>query len=171
MPEAAAPAEANVHATVVLAGDRGILIAGRSGAGKSTLALALIRACHEQGRFAILVADDRALLRAAGGRLVAAAPAPLAGLVEVHGLGPVATWHESRAVIDLVVRLVPAGDAPRFQDEAAEELLGSRLPRLDMVERNAASATAVIMAYLALPPFGRRANEHIAYVFCRPCGK
>ena len=148
--------QANVHAGVVLVGDRGVLISGRSGAGKSTLAVALIHAARAQGLFAAVVADDRVLLRPCRGRLLAAAPAPIAGLVELYGLGPVAAAHETRAVIDLVVRLVGADTAPRYQEEAAEELLGIRLPHLDLTERNAVSAAAAIMGQLALPPFADR---------------
>ena len=54
-----------VHATAVLVGADGVLIRGESGAGKSALALALIE------RGARLIADDRLMLSACHGRLVA----------------------------------------------------------------------------------------------------
>ena len=148
--------QANVHAGVVLLGDRGVLISGRSGVGKSTLALALIDAVRAQGRFAALVADDRVLLRSCRGRVLATAPAPIAGLIELYGLGPVTLAHEPRAVVDLVVRLVDADSAPRYQEQASGDLLGIRLPHLDLTKRNAVSAAAAIMARLALPPFADR---------------
>jgi len=70
-----------VHASCVAAGGRAVLILGRSGAGKSSLALQLI------GLGARLVADDRTMLEARPGALVAAAPAPIRGLVEARFLG------------------------------------------------------------------------------------
>ncbi len=98
-----------LHATTVLLGDRGILIAGDSGAGKSTLALALIDRCRSAGLYAALVADDRTDIEARNGRLLASAPRPIEGLVEVHGLGPRTVSHERRAIVDVMVRLVEPG--------------------------------------------------------------
>jgi serine kinase of HPr protein (carbohydrate metabolism regulator) len=96
-----------IHASAVVVGDRGVLVRGASGAGKSSLALALVAAF---GARAVLVADDRVALSAAGGRLVATAPAAIAGAMEVRGLGIIAAPHLSPAVIDLVVDLVPLAD-------------------------------------------------------------
>jgi hypothetical protein len=58
-----------------------VLIGGRSGAGKSDLALRLI------DRGASLVSDDYTELRRVGGRVLARAPAEIAGKIEVRGLG------------------------------------------------------------------------------------
>lgn len=74
-----------LHAGLICAhekgGWRGILIQGASGAGKSDLAL---RALDHGFR---LVADDRTLVWTSGGALYGRAPANLAGLMEVRGLG------------------------------------------------------------------------------------
>lgn len=56
---------ANIHASCVAIGAKGVLILGESGAGKSDLALRLM----DEG--ARLVADDRTELYAAKGRLMA----------------------------------------------------------------------------------------------------
>ncbi|RUY09959.1 HPr kinase/phosphorylase, partial [Mesorhizobium sp. M7A.F.Ca.US.005.03.2.1] len=40
----------NIHATMVLIGERGILITGASGSGKTGLALALIDHCRQRQR-------------------------------------------------------------------------------------------------------------------------
>jgi serine kinase of HPr protein (carbohydrate metabolism regulator) len=73
------------HAGLValrLGGDwRGVLIEGPSGSGKSDLALR----CVEEGFR--LVADDRVVVWASGGRPFGRAPAPLSGLLESRGLG------------------------------------------------------------------------------------
>ncbi|HHY02835.1 MAG TPA: serine kinase, partial [Paracoccus sp.] len=70
-----------IHASAVAIEGRGLLILGPSGAGKSSLALALMA----QG--ALLVADDRVLLDASEGQLIAACPAPLLGRIEARGVG------------------------------------------------------------------------------------
>ena len=76
-----------IHATCLLIGPHGVLIRGPAGAGKTSLALALIEACHAEGRFARLVADDRVHVEPLNGRLVARTPAEIAGKVERRGLG------------------------------------------------------------------------------------
>ena len=81
----------------------GVLLTGRSGAGKSDLALRLI------GRGAELVADDRTDLFLDRGKLLAKAPAAIAGLLEVRGVGILALPWTAKAPIGLVVRL---GKAP-----------------------------------------------------------
>jgi serine kinase of HPr protein (carbohydrate metabolism regulator) len=141
-----------MHATTVVVGDRGVLIAGDSGAGKSTLALALIRRLTSIGRFAALVADDRTDLQARAGRLLASAPAPLAGLVEVHGLGPRPVAHEGRAVVDLLVRLVEPGLAPRYQEGESEIVAGCPVPSLSLPWRQTDASCAVVLSWLGLPP-------------------
>ena len=87
----AAP-DALVHASCVAIGGRAVLLAGRAGAGKSDLALRLI------DRGAALVSDDYTELRRWGGRLLARAPATIAGRIEVRGIG--------------IVDLAPASDVP-----------------------------------------------------------
>lgn len=139
---------ANVHATALVVGDRGVLIRGRSGSGKSSLALALVARCRAEGRFARLVADDRIDLAAANGRLLARAPAAIAGLCEVHGLGPHPVAHEPHAVIDLVVNLVPADQARRYSEDLTDSILGCMLPALALDERNQVSALAAVFAWL-----------------------
>jgi HPr kinase/phosphorylase len=77
----------------------GVLILGPSGSGKSDLALRLIAAGAE------LVADDRTDLFVRAGRLFARAPARIAGLLEVRGVGILALPHARQAPVALVVRL------------------------------------------------------------------
>jgi len=91
--------EANIHASCIAIGARGVLLLGKSGAGKSDLALRLI----DDG--ARLVADDRAILFVVRGALHARAPQSIKGLLEIRGLGIVAVPARPNAKIALVVRL------------------------------------------------------------------
>lgn len=140
----------NVHVTALVVGSAGLLVTGRSGAGKSTLALALVEHARARGRFASIVSDDRTWLGLAHGRVLAAAPAPIAGLIEVRGFGPAPVAHEARAVIDGVIALVEPDAAPRHRNDATETLLGVDLPKLELAARDAFAATRAVAAWLAV---------------------
>jgi HPr kinase/phosphorylase len=95
----------NLHGSAVAFSGRGVLILGGSGSGKSALALALL------GRGAALVADDRVELARRGGALIASAPAALAGLIEVRGVGIIRLPAAPEAVVTLAVDLDRAAAA------------------------------------------------------------
>ncbi len=143
----------NIHATAILIGDRGILITGPSGSGKTTLALGLIDHFQRHAVFSRLVGDDQLLARGHTGRLVCRAPPSIAGLAEVPGLGPRPISFEPRCVIDLLVRLVPASEVARFQEEASELVAGCAIERIDLVERNVTTALPAVTARLSIAPF------------------
>jgi len=145
---------ANQHGTLLTLGEQGVLITGPSGAGKTLLALALLRHCAACGRFARLVSDDQVFLSESGGRLIGREAPAIGGLAEARGFGPAPLAHEPAVVIDLLVRLVLANAAPRYQETGMERLEGVDLPCLHLSERNAESATMAIAARLLLPPFG-----------------
>jgi HPr kinase/phosphorylase len=121
-----------IHASAVLVGAHAVLIRGASGAGKSRLAWDLIQAA-KSGLLPIarLVADDRAQVEAHGGRLLVRPAPPLAGLIEIHGIGIRRLEYEAAAVVGLVVDLA-ATDATRLPAAAVREAVieGIRLPRL-----------------------------------------
>jgi HPr kinase/phosphorylase len=135
-----------IHASAVLVGARAVLILGPSASGKSSLALDLLQAA-DAGRlaFARLVADDRAHLQAAGGRLLVRPAPALAGLLEVRGLGIRKIEAEPVAVVGWVVDLA-AADALRLpQPEATQATIaGVSLPRLAV-----ASGQAPLPLFLA----------------------
>ncbi|WP_378946357.1 HPr kinase/phosphorylase [Mesorhizobium sp. ANAO-SY3R2] len=147
-------APTNMHATAVLLGDRGVLIAGPSGAGKSLLALALVEKMRAAGRFARLVSDDQLFLSAHKGRLLCRAPATIAGLVEIRGLGPTAVEHEAAAAVDLLVRLVPAAVVERFPEAESEIMCGCEIASMTLAEREFAAAVPAILARLGFAPAG-----------------
>ena len=137
-----APAE-TIHASCVAIGGRAVLIAGRSGSGKSDLALRLV------DRGARLVSDDYTILKAAGGRLLAAAPATIAGRMEVRGVG----LAEFEAAADVPVALfIDLDRAPERLPEADAVLLaGVSIPSLGF---SALEASAPIKLEMALHHFG-----------------
>ena len=131
----------------MLVGARAVLIRGPSGSGKSRLALDLLQAA-EAGLlpFARLVADDRAHVEAANGRLLVRPAKMLADLLEVRGLGIRQTQTEPVAVVGWVVDLAAQDSARLPQPEAAEAVIeGVRLPRLAV-----ASGCAPLPLLLAL---------------------
>lgn len=144
-------AASNLHGTTLIVGDRGLLVLGNSGSGKTTLALALVSQSLLSGRFSRLVSDDQSIASQQGGRLVCAAPPSIRGLAEVWGFGPRSIAAEGRAVIDLVIRLLPA--AERFPEEQDEIIEGCTLPCLRLAERSTVSAQLAVLARLSCPPF------------------
>jgi serine kinase of HPr protein (carbohydrate metabolism regulator) len=92
-----------VHASAVLVGEAGILVRGDPGTGKSTLVRRLVEAARAKGLFAQLLADDRVLLMAEHGRLVARPHPAIAGQLEVRGFGIVPMAHAPAAVVRLIV--------------------------------------------------------------------
>jgi serine kinase of HPr protein (carbohydrate metabolism regulator) len=121
-----------IHACCVVVGEAGLLIRGPSGAGKSTLAREVVLHARLAGRFGCLVSDDRTRLTNRHGRLVANPVAPLAGHLEIHGLGIVHQPFEPAAVIRLVVDLCE--DPPRYPEgqEGNIILCGVMVPRIRM---------------------------------------
>jgi HPr kinase/phosphorylase len=138
----------SIHASAVLIGARAVLIQGPAGSGKSRLALALLSAAR-QGLlpFARLIADDRAHVEAAHGRLLVRPAPALAGLIEVRGLSIRRMPHEPLAVVGLVVDLGWA-DTERLPDPAQKqaEIEGIALPRLAVAAGT--DALPVVLAHL-----------------------
>jgi HPr kinase/phosphorylase len=103
-------------------------------------------------RFARLVADDRAEVAAADGRLLVRPAPSLAGLIEVRGLGVRRLAYEPIAVVGLVVDLA-ATDAQRLPDpeQARAVIEGIALTRLAIASGEA--ALPQVIAALHLPEF------------------
>lgn len=139
---------AALHASCVLIGESAVLLRGEAGSGKTTLGLALVEAARTGGGFARLVSDDRTLVAARGGRLLAFAHPALAGMVERRGLGLAPAAHEPRARVALVVDCGAEPERLPEPDDLVTEIAGVTLPRLKSA-RGAADA-AHVLAALAL---------------------
>jgi serine kinase of HPr protein (carbohydrate metabolism regulator) len=137
-----------VHASAALVGERGVLVRGAPGSGKSSLVLSLLARDPDT---TALVADDRVALTTAHGRLLASAPAEIAGMMEIRGHGIVRRPWVSPVVVDLVVDLLPADECPRLpltDDESRATVAGVPLPRM-FVSVGAADGAARVGAVLA----------------------
>lgn len=120
-----------IHACCVVVGEAGLLIRGPSGTGKSSLAREILFHAGRDGRFCRLVSDDRTRLLPRHGRLVAFPVEPLAGCIEMRGVGILRRPFEPAAVVRLVLDL-SEDDPPRHPEEqdGRVELCGVMVPRL-----------------------------------------
>ena len=149
----------NIHASAVVLGDRGVLIAGAPGSGKTGLALALVSHAKSLGLFARLVGDDQLFLEVYHGRLVCTVPTTIAGLAEVRGLGPSPLEFEARAPVDLYVTLVDNAAAERFPEAETTTVEGCEVASLTLAAGDRQAALLAVAARLSLPPFGRAATR------------
>jgi serine kinase of HPr protein (carbohydrate metabolism regulator) len=138
----------NLHATGVVVGHRGMIVTGPSGSGKSSLALELVVRSRLSGRFACLIADDQLFVSVHNGKLVVAAPEPIAGLAEIRGHGVAPIDYEPRAVIDLVVELTSPEQAPRHRRDVTRTVEGVVLPCLELPMRDTAGSVRAVLARL-----------------------
>ena len=139
-----------LHATCVSIAGRGALLMGPSGAGKSDLALRLIHTAvptEGQALPAVLVADDQVLIELRDGRLVARAPANLAGLIEVRGLGILQVPTVAETGLVLAVELAPSQLIERLPDPMPSlEILGEQLPLIRLAAFEASAPLKVVLA-------------------------
>ncbi len=144
-----------VHGTVIAletagADWCGVLLRGPSGSGKSDLALRMIAGG------ARLVADDQVRVSIdAAGRVLAAPPASLRGMLEVRGLGLIALALPSLAPapvpIALVVDLVPPDAVPRLPERGLRaDLAGRAIPRTALYPLAASAPIQVRLAVQVL---------------------
>lgn len=129
-----------MHGTSVLISGAGVLLRGASGTGKSDLALRLI------DRGAVLIADDRVEVRMDQGKVVVSAPAILAGLLEVRGVGIVRLPFAPMAELHLVVDLVEREVVDRLPEPEWATVLEGRLPRLALAPFEASAPAKLGLA-------------------------
>lgn len=133
-----------VHGTCIELAGTGVLLRGPSGSGKSDLALRLL------DRGARLVADDRVDLHAADGTLSARAPEPIAGLVEVRGLGIITVPTVTEVRLGLVVDLVAPAAVERLPEPKTCTFLGIHLPLVQLAPFEASAAAKLRLAVRTL---------------------
>jgi serine kinase of HPr protein (carbohydrate metabolism regulator) len=128
-----------VHASTVAKDGRAVLITGPSGSGKSDLALRLL------DRGFTLVSDDQTVVKKDGDRLLASAPATIAGKLEIRGMGIIEMERVENVPVALLVEL--AGDIQRLPDDSRERpILGVKLPLISIDAMTASAASKVSLA-------------------------
>ena len=132
-----------VHATAVAIGGRAVLLRGPSGSGKSDLALRLIDAG------ARLVADDQTRIWRDGNVLLARAPKPIAGLIEVRGVGIVKVEPLAVARLALIADLVAVQHVERLPEPSSETILGLPIPRVAIAPFEASAPIKLRLALAA----------------------
>jgi serine kinase of HPr protein (carbohydrate metabolism regulator) len=141
-----------IHATTIARHGHAVLLRGTSGAGKSDLALrAIMRPLLLPGDASPapfeLVSDDRTVLHLAGDSVVASAPEPLRGLLEVRGIGIVALPSLGDVPLALVVDL-SAGEIERLPEYpgARTTLLGRAFDVVEIAPFEASAPEKVALA-------------------------
>lgn len=129
-----------LHATAVALDGRAVLLRGPSGCGKSDLALRLIDAG------ARLVADDQSEVWREGDTVVVRAPAAIAGLIEVRGIGIVRLAALERAPVALVADLVPAERVERLPERQSAALFDITLPLVAIAPFEASAVAKLRLA-------------------------
>ncbi|MDJ0388064.1 HPr kinase/phosphatase C-terminal domain-containing protein [Roseomonas sp. E05] len=113
-----------LHGSCAASQGAGVLFLGPPGSGKSDLVLRLMQRGWQ------LVADDQVVLRGEGQGTEAEAPPPLAGLLEVRGVGIFQGLPHGPAPLRLVVDLAPQAAVPRLPEPRRFAAPGGPLPRL-----------------------------------------
>lgn len=163
-----------VHGTCVALGTQGALahaalLRGASGTGKSDLALRFLalppiedEATGQLARPA-LVSDDQVCVTANDDGLTATAPAQLAGLIEVRGLGIVPVPSVAAARLVVVCDLVAPSDVPRMPPDPWDRttLAGTALPRLKLAPFEASAPLKLRLAILGATAHLRGANNRV----------
>jgi HPr kinase/phosphorylase len=139
-----------VHGTCVALGRGAALIRGPSGSGKSDLALRFLflarrgPAAHEPP---VLIADDQVRLLREGSRILATAPATIAGKMEVRGVGIIEVKSQAEAELKLVVELVWPDEVERLPDlDKSVQLLGLAIPSMHLRPWEAAAPIKLVLA-------------------------
>jgi HPr kinase/phosphorylase len=132
-----------VHATTVAIGGRAVLLRGTSGSGKSDLALRLIDAG------ARLVADDQSELWRDGDAVLVRAPEPIAGMIEVRGVGIMRVKPLSVAPLALIVDLVALQHVERLPEPSSETIFGLAIPLVALAPFEASAPIKLRLALAA----------------------
>jgi serine kinase of HPr protein (carbohydrate metabolism regulator) len=133
-----------VHATAVSIEGGAVLLRGPSGSGKSDLALRLI----DGG--ARLISDDQTLLRRERDRVLAEAPAAIAGLLEVRGVGLFRVETIAAVPLVLIADLTLSDAIERLPEQRFETVLGLRVPAVDLAPFEASARAKLRLLRRAL---------------------
>ncbi|MEM7215153.1 MAG: HPr kinase/phosphatase C-terminal domain-containing protein [Pseudomonadota bacterium] len=136
------------HCNALVIGHCGILIEGESGAGKSSLTLGLLERAAQSGIPASLVSDDRTIVEACKGALIARTPDQIAGKIELRGHGIVDHPYTTSVEVHLVVRMADDFLLERLPEQKNTEIKGIDLPVIEVPVRHEQAAQRIVFAWL-----------------------
>ena len=137
-----------MHGTAVAIDGAAVLLRGPSGAGKSDLGLRLIDAG------ARLIADDQSELRRVGDTIVVRAPAAIAGLIEVRGVGILQLDARAEAPLVLIVDLTAPEALERLPERLSETILGLAVPVMSLAPFEVSAVAKLRLALNAIRGVG-----------------
>jgi HPr kinase/phosphorylase len=145
------------HGSCAASGGAGVLFLGVPGAGKSDLLLRLMQRGWQ------LVADDQVALSVTAAGLAAEAPAALAGMLEVRGVGIFQGLPHGPAPLRLAVLLVGRDEVPRLPEPRVFTVLGRDLPLLALHAFDASAPAKIELSLgVAEARYGLRAGAFAA---------
>ena len=133
-----------MHGTAIAIDGGAVLLRGPSGAGKSDLGLRLIDAG------ARLIADDQSELFRIGATIAVRAPAAIAGLLEVRGLGIIRLDTAVDVPLLLIADLVAPEVLERLPERRSETILGLAVPVISLAPFEASAAAKLRLALHAI---------------------
>lgn len=141
-----------VHGTAIALRGHAALIRGASGSGKSDLALRCLGLASPLiGTPALLISDDETVLTIRGGDILVSAPATIAGLIEVRGIGILSVPTAAEARLALVADLCAPQAYARMPDpKLSADILGRPVPRLDFAPFEVSAALKLLLALQAI---------------------
>jgi HPr kinase/phosphorylase len=129
-----------VYGTCVAIDGRAVLLRGPSGSGKSDLALRVVEAGGH------LVSDDQTILIREHDSLIATCPDPIAGQIEVRGVGIIPVSTVRRAPLALVMDLVSGDQIDRFPELRNCRYLQIDVPLMNIAPFEISAAAKVRLA-------------------------
>lgn len=137
----------NTHGCAIVLGHFGLLIRGPSGTGKTTLCHKLIDRWRSSGQFATWVGDDQVLCKFFKSKHVVNTVPEIGGLAEKHFCGIDKVDHQTSAVLDLEICLVPHSQLERLP-QLKTSMRYANLASMDVPERDAELAMELIIERL-----------------------
>lgn len=136
-----------IHGTCIALGSAAALLRGSPGAGKSDLALRFLDMYRDES--AALISDDQTQFVVRGGELIASAPEPIRGQLEVRGIGIVEVARREEAVLALAVDLVDGADIERLPADPVpkESILGLSIPVFKLAPFEASAPVKLKLAF------------------------
>ena len=112
---------------------------------------AALSVCLVLAGAALAGADDQAEIRRVGERVMVRAPAEIAGLIEVRGIGILQVEPLAEAALAMCVDLVLSPEVERLPEIRSEDVLGLAVPSIALSPFEASAGAKLRFALRAFP--------------------